>query len=45
MKGTKGTKGTKKRINNYQCGNDLDFSPLLNDSDNYARFDDPDRNG
>ena len=33
--------GTKKVINKYQCGNDLDFSPLLNNADKYARFDNP----
>ena len=36
--------GSKKVINKYQCGNDLHFSPLLNNADKYARFDDPNCN-
>ena len=34
-----------KLINKYQCGDDLDFSPLLNHADNDARFDNPNHNG
>ena len=32
-------------INKYQCGNDLYCSPLLNNADKCARFDDTNRNG
>ena len=36
----------EKIINKYQCDNNLDCSPLLNNADKYAiaRFDDPNCN-
>ena len=34
-----------KLMNKYQCGNDLDCSPLLNNADKHAKFDNPNFNG
>ena len=41
----KNLKKKKKIINKYQCGNDIDSSPLLNNANKYAKFHDPNRNG
>ena len=45
LKKNKNTQVKNKIITKYQCGNDLQFSPVLNNAIKYAKFDDPNRNG